>query len=107
MLGRSARAGSSSGTLVPMSPLDAAALHAALERQQAELAPIGRVLAALAAFPPRLRPEDWRGRASEAAEHLEEHLRHELRAADSAVHSAETATRAALLDSALLDVGPL
>jgi len=85
-----------------MPPMDAAALHAALERQQAELAPIGRVLAALAAFPPRLRPEDWRGEASEAAERLEQQLRHELRAADSAVHGAEQATRAALLG-----VGPL
>ncbi len=85
-----------------MPPMDTVALHTALERQQAELAPIGRVLAALAAFPPRLRPEDWRGEASEAAERLEQQLRHELRAADSAVHGAERATRAALLD-----VGPL
>jgi hypothetical protein len=86
-----------------MPPLDAAVLRAALERQQSELAPIGRVLAAIAAFPPRLRPEDWRGEAAEAAERLDQQLHRELRAADSAVHAAEHATRAALHE---LDLGP-
>jgi len=78
--------------------LDPGALRAALERQQSELAPVGRVLAAVATFPPRLRPEDWRGEAANAAERLEEQLHHQLRAADSAVEAAEHATRAALLE---------
>ncbi len=79
-----------------MPSLDSPALQLALERQRSELAPIGRVLAALAAFPPRLRPEDWRGQAAGAAERLEQQLQHQLRAADSAVAAAEHATRAAM-----------
>ncbi|CAN5473243.1 hypothetical protein BH10ACT6_BH10ACT6_12470 [soil metagenome] len=76
--------------------MEPGALRVALERQQSELAPIGRVLAAVAAFPPRLRPEDWRGEAAEAAERLEQQLQHQLRSADSALSAAEHATRRAL-----------
>jgi hypothetical protein len=78
--------------------MDSAAVRAALEHQQCELAPIGRVLAAVAAFPPRLRPEDWRGEAADGAERLEDQLRHHLREADAALSAAEHATRAALLE---------
>jgi DNA-binding PucR family transcriptional regulator len=81
-----------------MPPMDAAALRAALERQQSDLAPVARVLAAVAAFPPRLQPEDWRGEAAEAAEHLEQQLRRQLREADAHLHAAVHATRAALLE---------
>ena len=73
-----------------------AALRIALERQQSELAPIVRMLSAAATFPPRLRPEDWRGEAAEAADRLEQQLHRELRSADSAASAAARATRAAL-----------
>ena len=79
-----------------MPTLDAGALRAALERQQSELAPIGLVLAAVATFPPRLRPEDWRGEAADSCERLEQHLHHQLRDAEAALEAAQRATRAAL-----------
>lgn len=79
-----------------MTPLDAATMRAALERQQSQLAPICRALSALATFPPRLRAEDWRGEAAAACERLEAQLQHQLRAADTALAAAQRNTRSAL-----------
>ncbi len=84
------------GSRVPT--MDAGALRAALERQQSELAPIGRVLAAVAAFPPRLAPDDWRGEAADACVRLEDDLRSALAAGDDAVSAAQRSTRAALAE---------
>lgn len=78
--------------------MDPGAVRAALLHRQNELAPIALVLAAIATFPPRLQPEDWRGEASEACEGLEEQLRRHLRTADDAVLAAQRSTRAALLE---------
>jgi hypothetical protein len=75
---------------------DTASLRAALELQQSALLPIGLVLAAVATFPPRLRPEDWRGEAATACERLGAQLREQLRAADTALSSAQRDTRSAL-----------
>ncbi len=77
---------------------DAPALRAALERQQSALAPVGRLLAAAATFPPRLRPEDWRGPAAAACERLESQLVHELRRAEAAVEAAQRETRRAMIE---------
>ncbi len=76
--------------------LDAATMRAALERQQAELAPIARALSAWATFPPSLRPEDWRGDAASACRRLEGQLHHQLHAADTALAAAQRNTRSAL-----------
>lgn len=80
----------------PVPTLDPGALRAALERQQSELAPIGRVLAAVAAIPPRIRAEDWRGPAARSCERLEQRLARELRDADAALESARRDIRSAL-----------
>ena len=80
--------------LIPDSPV----LRAALERQQAALAPVGRLLSAAATFPPRLRPEDWRGPAAQACERLEAQLVHELRGAEAAVEAAQRETRRAVIE---------
>jgi hypothetical protein len=78
--------------------LDPAAIRMALERQDADLAPISRELSALAVFPPRLRSDEWRGEAASACERLEERMRRQLRAADAAVHAARNHTRSALAE---------
>jgi hypothetical protein len=77
---------------------DAGAVRAALEQQRSELAPIARVLSAVATFPPRLRPEDWRGPAARACERLEQQLSRELCDAESAVAGAQRETRAAMME---------
>jgi hypothetical protein len=76
--------------------MDPGALRAALERQATELAPISRVLAAAAAFPPRLSADEWRGEAAEACLRLEDDLRLALAASDNAVSAAQRSTRAAI-----------
>jgi hypothetical protein len=76
--------------------MDPGALRAALERQQTDLAPIARVLAAAAAFPPRFSADDWRGEAADACLRLEDELRRALAASDQAVSAAARSTRAAL-----------
>jgi hypothetical protein len=81
-----------------MPTMDPGALRAALERQQSGLAPIARVLAAAAAFPPRFSPDDWRGEASEACLRLEAELQRELLASDHAVAAAARSTRSALAE---------
>lgn len=81
-----------------MPTMDPAALRAALERQQSGLAPVARVLEALAAHPPRLNPDDWRGEASQACERLEGDLRRRLLAADDWLGDATRSTRAALAE---------
>ena len=77
---------------------DSGALRAALERQQNELAPIARVLAAAAAHPPRFAPEDWRGEAADACLKLQEELNQALLASDNAVTAASRDTRTALAE---------
>ena len=77
---------------------DPGALRAALERQQNELAPIARVLAAAAAHPPRFSPEDWRGEAAEACLRLQGELRRALLSSDRSVAAAERDTRNALAE---------
>ncbi len=79
-----------------MTSLDSAVMRAALERQRSELAPLSRVLSALAVFPPRLQPGDWRGESAEACERVEERLRERLRQADRAAEAATRSTQAAL-----------
>lgn len=69
---------------------DPGALRAALERQQSELAPIARVLAAAAAHPPRFSSDDWRGKAADACDRLHDELQRALLASD---HSAAAAAR--------------
>jgi len=75
---------------------DSAALRAALERQQNDLAPIARVLAAAAAYPPQFSPDDWRGEAADACVRLQDELRRALLAGDHAVAAAARDTRNAL-----------
>jgi hypothetical protein len=77
---------------------DPGALRAALERQQNELAPIVRVLAAAAAHPPRFSPDDWRGEAADACLRLQDELRLALLAGDHAVEAAARDTRNALAE---------
>lgn len=81
-----------------MPTMDPGALRAALERQQNDLAPIARVLAAAAAFPPKFSPEDWRGEAAESCVRLQDDLRHALLAGDHAVSAAAGSTRSALAE---------
>ncbi len=81
-----------------MPTLDPGALRAALERQQNELAPIARVLAAAAAHPPRFSPDDWRGEAADACLRLQDELRRALLAGDHAVGAATRDTRHALTE---------
>lgn len=75
---------------------DSGALRAALERQQNDLAPIARVLAAAAAYPPQFSPDDWRGEAADACVRLQDELRRALLAGDHAVAAAARDTRNAL-----------
>jgi hypothetical protein len=77
---------------------DSGALRAALERQQNDLAPIARVLAAAAAYPPQFSSDDWRGDAADACRRLHDDLRHALLASDHAVGAAARSTRAALAE---------
>jgi hypothetical protein len=77
---------------------DSAALRAALERQQNDLAPIARVLAAAAAYPPQFSPDDWRGEAADACLRLQDELRRALLAGDHAVAAATRNTRSALAE---------
>jgi len=79
-----------------MPTMDSGALRAALERQQTELAPIARVLAAAAAFPPQFSPDDWRGEAAQSCLRLQDELRHALLASDHSITAAAASTRAAL-----------
>ena len=81
-----------------MPPVDPASLRAALQRQQDELAPIARVLAAAAAYPPQFSPEDWRGEAADACRRLQDDLRSALLASDHAAEAAARSTRAALAE---------
>ena len=81
-----------------MPTLDPGALRDALERQQNDLAPIARVLAAAAAHPPRFSPDDWRGEAADACLRLQDELRHALLAADRVVEEAARDTRSALAE---------
>lgn len=81
-----------------MPTLDPGALRAALERQQNDLAPIARVLAAAAAHPPRFSPGDWRGEAADACLRLQDELRRALLAGDHAIGEATRATRHALTE---------
>jgi len=75
---------------------DSGALRAALERQQNDLAPIARALAAAAAYPPQFSPDDWRGEAADACVRLQDELRRALLAGDHAVAAAARDTRSAL-----------
>ena len=75
---------------------DSGALRAALERQQNDLAPIARVLAAAAAYPPQFSPDDWRGEAADACVRLQDELRRALLAGDHAVAAAARDTWNAL-----------
>jgi hypothetical protein len=77
---------------------DSGALRAALERQQNDLAPIARVLAAAAAYPPQFSPDDWRGGAAEACARLNDELRRALLAGDHAVAAAARETRSAMTE---------
>lgn len=77
---------------------DSGALRVALERQQNDLAPIARVLAAAAAYPPQFSSADWRGEAAEACTRLHDELRHALLACDHAVSAAASSTRSALAE---------
>jgi len=77
---------------------DPGALRSALERQQNDLAPIARVLAAAAAYPPTFSPDDWRGEAADACVRLQSELRHALLAVDRVVEAAARDTRAALAE---------
>ena len=77
---------------------DPGALRAALERQQNDLAPIGRVLEAAAGYPPQFSPDDWRGEAADACLRLQDDLRHALLAGDQAVSAAARHTRTALAE---------
>lgn len=77
---------------------DPGALRAALERQQTELAPIARVLAAAAAHPPRFAAQDWRGEAADACRTLQEQLNLALLASDNAITAAARDTRSALAE---------
>ncbi len=81
-----------------MPTMDPGALRAALERQQSDLAPIARVLAAAAAYPPQFSPDDWRGEAADACIRLQDDLRHALLASDHAVAAAARSTRSALAE---------
>lgn len=81
-----------------MPTMESGALRAALERQQNDLAPIARVLAAAAAFPPQFSPGDWRGEAADACLRLQDELRHTLLATDHAVAAAARNTRIALAE---------
>jgi len=81
-----------------MPTLDPGALRAALERQQSDLAPIARVLAAAAAHPPAFSPGDWRGEAADACQRLQGDVQHALLAADRAVDAAARDTRSALAE---------
>jgi hypothetical protein len=81
-----------------MPTLDSGALRAALERQQNDLAPIARVLAAAAAYPPQFSPDDWRGEAADACVRLQDELRHLLLACDHSVAAAARSTRSALAE---------
>lgn len=83
---------------VRMPTWDPAPLRAALEQQHDELAPIARVLAAAAAYPPQFTPDDWRGEAAQACLRLQDELRHALLALDQAVSAAARDTRAALAE---------
>ncbi len=77
---------------------DPGALRAALERQQNELAPIARVLAAAAAHPPRFSSAEWRGEAADACLRLHDELRLALLASDNALAAAARDTRSALAE---------
>jgi hypothetical protein len=77
---------------------DSGALRSALERQQNDLAPIARVLAAAAAYPPQFSPNDWRGEAADACVRLQDELRRALLAGDHAVAAAARNTRSALAE---------
>ena len=81
-----------------MPTMESEALRAALEWQQNDLAPIARVLAAAAAFPPQFSPGDWRGEAAYACVRLQDELRHALLASDHAVSAAARNTRIALTE---------
>jgi hypothetical protein len=81
-----------------MPALDSGALRAALERQQNDLAPIARALAAAAAYSPQFSPDVWRGEAADACVRLQDELRHTLLAGDHAVEAAERSTRRALAE---------
>jgi len=81
-----------------MTSWDPGALRAALERQQSELAPIARVLAAAAAHPPRFSPHDWRGEAADACARLHDELCRALLASDNAVMAAARDIRSALTE---------
>ncbi|HEY4153446.1 MAG TPA: hypothetical protein VGM38_09010 [Pseudolysinimonas sp.] len=81
-----------------MPAFDSGALRAALEKQQSDLAPIARVLAAAAAFPPQFSPDDWRGEAAESCLRLQDDLRRALLASDHALAAAERSTRSALTE---------
>ena len=81
-----------------MPTMDPGALRAALERQQNDLAPIARVLAASAAYPPQFSPDDWRGEAAESCVRLQDDLRRALLAGDHAVAAAGQSTRSALAE---------
>lgn len=81
-----------------MPALDSGALRTALERQQDDLAPIARVLAAAAAYPPQFSPSDWRGEAADACVRLQDEMRRALLASDHAVEAAARSTRRALAE---------
>jgi hypothetical protein len=78
--------------------LESGALRTALERQQNDLAPIARVLAAAAASPPQFSPDDWRGEAADSCLRLQDELRHALLASDHALAAAARSTRSALAE---------
>ena len=81
-----------------MPTIDSGALRAALERQQNDLAPIARVLAAAAAYPPQFSPDDWRGEAADSCMRLQDELRHALQACDHAAAASARNTRSALAE---------
>lgn len=81
-----------------MPTMDPGTIRAALERQQSGLAPIARVLAAAAAYPPQFSTDHWRGEAAESCRRLQDELRHALLASDHAAASAARSTRNALAE---------
>jgi hypothetical protein len=81
-----------------MPTFDSGALRAALEKQQNDLAPIARVLAAAAAYPPQFSPDDWRGEAAESCLRLQDDVRLALLASDHALAAAARSTRGALAE---------
>lgn len=83
---------------VRMPTMDSGAIRAALERQQHDLAPIARVLATAASYPPRFSPDDWRGEAAESCLRLQDELRYALLACDHSAAAAVKSTRSALAE---------